>query len=110
MKRIIIIAALLLCGCVKGQQDLVHKVDSCISQLNGSVYSFGLTQSGKDTIDGYYTVTPIGRLVVVRINEYVDSDEYEKLRKVLERRYKSDSRVRSVYINKKGTVVVDCRN
>ena len=45
------------------------------------------------TTDGLYKVMPIGRLINVRIEESVDKDEYEKLRKDLENHYKKDVRV-----------------
>ena len=52
----------------------------------------------------------MGRLIIVKIEEYVPDDKYEALRKDLERHYKKDSRVNRVYINQGGTVVIDCRN
>ena len=52
----------------------------------------------------------MGRLIIVKIEEYVPDEKYESLRKSLEKRYKRDSRVNKVYINQGGTVVIDCRN
>ena len=71
--------------------------------LGGSKYA-------ETTTDRLYTVTPIGRLVNVKIQKVVSNKEYESLRKGLEKHYKNDSRVNKVYINQGGTIMVDCRN
>ena len=62
------------------------------------------------TGDSKYSVTPMGRLIIVKNEEYVSNDKYESLRKDLERHYKNDRRVNRVYISQGGTVVIDCRN
>jgi len=70
----------------------------------------GLKGDEKKTEDGKVTVCAVGKLIIVKL-EYVAKDgEYEALRDHLKDRYKDNSRVRDVYINKGGTVVIDCRN
>ena len=62
------------------------------------------------TSDGRYMVTPIGRLIVVKILEVVSNDVYEELKDNLTRHYRNDYRVNGVYINGAGTIAIDCRN
>jgi len=60
--------------------------------------------------DGMYQITPIGRLVNVKILANVPSSDYENLKEELKQHYKNDFRVRDVYICGGGTVMIDCRN
>ena len=116
MKRISVIVcvlvALVFSSC-ENKMELYKQVDYFVEQL-GSYYSrydaFG--NHSTDVLCGTttYSVSPMGRLIFVKIDKYVPDTEYEKLRKSLERRYKNDNRVNKVYINRNGTVVVDCRN
>ena len=112
MKKISLICmlTLMMSSCVKEQSDLVDAVNHYIESFN-TIHSYGIvSRESKVTTNGTYTVSPIGRLVIVKINEPVGTEEYEKLQKVLSRRFKSNRCVRNVYINQGGTVVVDCRN
>ncbi len=71
-------------------------------------------KTGKDyvryTKDNEYKVTPIGRMINVRIERYAEMEEYEDLRDALKSHYSNDSRVHDVFINELGTVMIDCRN
>lgn len=92
--------------------NLYEQTDYFVDQLSTTYQSYGLQglSEKKTTKDGKYSVTPVGRLIIVKIEEYVSDDKYESLRKDLERHYKNDHRVNRVYINQGGTVVIDCRN
>lgn len=92
--------------------NLYEQTDYFVEQLSTTYQSYGLQglSEKRTTEDGKYSATPMGRLIIVKIEEYVSDDKYETLRKDLERHYKKDSRVNRVYINQGGTVVIDCRN
>ncbi|MDD7456141.1 MAG: ABC transporter [Bacteroidales bacterium] len=91
---------------------LYEQTDYFVEQLTTTYQSYGLQglSEKRTTKDGKYSATPMGRLIIVKIEEYVSDDKYESLRKDLERHYKNDRRVNRVYINQGGTVVIDCRN
>ena len=48
-----------------------------------------------------YSVTPMGRLINDKIEDYVPDSEYEKLRKALAKHTKGDRHVNKVYIYKR---------
>lgn len=104
---------ILFVGCSQSKKELFKETDAFVESLTTTYESYGL-MGGKDysktTSDGLYTITPIGRLINVKIEKVVDDKEYEELREDLEEHYKSDSRVNKVYINKGGTIMIDCRN
>ena len=100
-------------GCSPSKKELYKETDAFVQSLSTTYQSYGLlggTNHSKTTSDGLYTVTPIGRLINVKIQKVVSDDEYEKLRKDLEKHYKNDKRVNNVYICGAGTVMIDCRN
>lgn len=94
------------------RSNLYEETDYFVNQLSTAYQSYGLQgiSDKRITDDRKYSVTPIGRLIIVKFEDYASSDEYEKLRKDLENHYKKDYRVNKVYINQGGTVVIDCRN
>lgn len=115
MKKIIIfiLISLILCSCNLGKQELYKQTDFFVEQLQTTYSSYGLLGGMDDvryTNDGYYKITPIGRLINVRIEEGVDDTEYEKLLNSLKRHYSNDNRVNDVYICGYGTIMIDCRN
>ena len=103
---------LFLCASCNSRSDLYEQTDYFVTQLSATYQSYGLQglSDKRFTKDRKYGVTPMGRLIIVRFEQYATSDEYESLRKDLERHYKKDHRVNRVYINQGGTVVIDCRN
>ena len=109
MKKYVLLLtlAIALSGCVKEQSALTSAVDYYVEQLSTLVQSYGLR--GDTTETEIYSISALGRLVVVKINEPASEEEYAKLEKFLERKYKSNPAVSRVYINQGGTVVVDCR-
>lgn len=102
----------LLSSSCNSHKDMFKQTDYFVGQLTTYYSSYGLQglSEKRYTSDRKYSVTPMGRLVIVRIEDYAPSSEYEKLRKTLEKHYKGDHRVNQVYINQAGTVVIDCRN
>lgn len=116
MKRISIIicvlVALVFTSC-ENKRELYKQVDLFVEQLNTQYARYDVLGNHSTKVvcgNTSYRVSPMGRLIIVKIDKYVPDSEYEKLRKSLERRYKNDDRVNEVYINRNGTVVVDCRN
>ena len=115
MKKILIcfVGLILIIGCSESKKELYKVTDALVQSLETTYKSYGLL-GGKDhsktTNDGLYTITPIGRLINVKIQKAVDDEEYKSLRKSLEAHYKNDSRVNKVYINQGGTIIIDCRN
>ena len=103
--------ALLHASC-STHSNLYEQTDYFVDQLSTTYQSYGLRgpSEKRTTKDGKYSATPMGRLIIVKIEEYVSDDKYKSLRKDLERHYKNDHRVNRVYINQGGTVVIDCRN
>ena len=93
--------------------SMKKQTDFFIEQLQTTYSSYGLF-GGMDDVryanDGYYKITPIGRLINVRIEEGVDDKEYESLLNALKRHYSNDNRVNNVYICGYGTIMIDCRN
>jgi uncharacterized protein YcfL len=115
MKKLILLLLIsfLLTGCSGSKKELYTATDKFVSSLTTDYQSYGMLggiEQSVTTSDGLYTITPIGRLINVKIQKVVDKDVYEDLRKDLENHYKNDSRVNSVYICKAGTVMIDCRN
>lgn len=110
--KTIIIAFLAICATSCVNSELYKKTDYFVEQLNGQYERYGILDASsysQHTEDGKYVVTPIGRLVCVKILDNPSADKYESLRKSLERHYKGDPRVKSVYVNAGGTVMIDCR-
>ena len=116
MKRVLLLCLsalfLALFGACSSRSNLYEHTDYFVNQLSTTYQSYGLQglSEKRTTRDSKYSVTPMGRLIIVKIEEYVSDDKYESLRKDLERHYKNDRRVNRVYINQGGTVVIDCRN
>ncbi|WP_433813085.1 hypothetical protein [Flavobacterium johnsoniae] len=112
MKKIILLfITITIFGC-SNKNELYKETDSFVQSLQTEYKSYGLfpDKYSKTTSDGLYTISPIGRLVNVKIQKIVSSEEYENLKKDLEDHYKGDTRVNNIYICKAGTIMIDCRN
>ena len=112
MKKIILLfITITIFGC-SGKSELFKETDSFVHSLQTKYESYGIfgNKYSKTTSDGLYTISPIGRLVNVKIQKVASSEEYEDLKKDLEDHYKDDHRVNSVYICQAGTIMIDCRN
>ena len=93
--------------------ELFEITDGFVENLETKYESYGVfggLDYTKYTKDKEYQVTPMGRMIIVKIQHYADADEYESLRKALESHYSGDSRVNQVYRNQGGTLMIDCRN
>ena len=115
MKRLIVLFSALivaLTSCSSEKQDLYEKADYFVNSLYTDYESYGILGGvdTEDTKNRYYKITPVGRLINVRIEKDTDSKEYEKLKTDLTRHFKNNPRVNKVYICKAGTVMIDCRN
>ena len=114
MKKLLIILVSLtfLIGCSSNKKELYKITDYFVESLETTYESYGITGMNhtKTTESGLYKVTPIGRLINVKIQEVVNNDVYEDLKEDLESHYRNDKRVNDVYINQGGTIMIDCRN
>lgn len=94
-------------------KELCEITDYFVDQLSTKYESYGIA-GGFDhvrfTRDRRYKVTPIGRMINVRIEKSMPRSSYNELRRNLSKYYKNNRRVNSVYINKAGTIMIDCRN
>lgn len=90
--------------------SLFSRTDYFIDMLD-TVYdrydAFG--SKSQDSSDGKYTVTPMGRLIVVKKKASAGSVSYADIESALTNHYKTNSKVKDVYQNNGGTVTIDCR-
>ena len=115
MKKLLVISSIILglISCSSDKKELYEKTDYFVESLSTTYQRYGLLdikENSKTTEDGLYTITPIGRLINVKVNKYVSSDDYESLKESLLNHYENNSKVNDVYICKAGTIMVDCRN
>lgn len=86
--------------------DMYKNISKEITAIStGSIYGL----SGNSRVSKGHTVTRLGKLVIVKINNPESSEQYDFLRWQIATFYKFNDRVHDVYINEMGTVVVDCR-
>lgn len=91
-------------------KSLFSKTDYFIDMLDKIYERYdALGSKSTKTSDGKWTVTPMGRLIIVKNNRSSSSVEYNNVRDALSDYYKSNYKVKDVYINKNGTVTIDCR-
>ncbi len=110
---ICIIGLFFIIGCSQSKTELYEKTDAFVQSLETTYESYGVfggLRHAVTTSDGLYQISPIGRLINVKILKAVSGDEYEELREDLEDHYDGDARVNKVYICNAGTVMIDCRN
>jgi len=103
----------LLIGCSSANKELFEKTDEFVQSLDTEYESYGLLgglEHATTTSDGQFKITPTGRLINVKIMKVVPDEEYEELRQDLEEHYENDKRVNKVYVNRGGTIIIDCRN
>lgn len=111
MKKItLLLIVIAIFGC-STKNELYKETDSFVESLQTEYESYGFSPEkySKTTSDGLYTISPIGRLINVKIQKIVRTEKYEALKNDLEDHYKGDSRVNSVYICQAGTIMIDCR-
>lgn len=97
-----------LFSCVN--RDLYTRTDYFVNSLYTTYESFGLMESSVYSNNDYYKITPIGRLINVRIEKDVNDNQYKKLLKQIKRHYKNNWKVKNVYICNGGTIIIDCRH
>lgn len=90
--------------------SLFSKTDYFIDMLD-EVYEHydALGKRSSETSDYKYTVTPMGRLIIVKIKSSTSSVTYTEVKDALARHYKNNKKVKDVFINNGGTVTIDCR-
>jgi len=113
IRFILIVTIFLIFSCSPSKSELFKKTDAFVQSLQTTYESYGIFGSEKyavTTSDGLYKISPIGRLINVKIQNVVSDAEYEELREDLEDHYEGDHRVNKVYICQAGTVMIDCRN
>lgn len=90
---------------------LFAKTDYFIDMLD-EVYehydAFG--SEATETSDGKFTVTPMGRLIIVKKNSYATDITYTDVKEALEEHYRNNRKVNEIYINNGGTITIDCRD
>ena len=107
------ISLIFIVGCNTSKNELYEKTDAFVQSLETTYESYGVLGGlnyAVTTSDGLYQISPIGRLINVKILKAVSRDEYEELREDLEDHYDGDTRVNDVYISNAGTIMIDCRN
>lgn len=110
---IVFMSLVFVIGCSPSKKELYERTDSLVQSLETTYESYGLlggSSHSQTSSDGLYKITPLGRLINVKIQKVVSDEEYEELREELEDHYKNDYRVNRVYICQAGTVMIDCRN
>lgn len=114
MKKLFVLIMILgLSSCSFNKSELYKITDSFVESLSTTYERYGLLNSSdnsKTTKNGEYTITPIGRLINVKINKSVSIEEYESLKESLLTHYKGNTKVNDVYISNAGTIMIDCRN
>ncbi len=115
MKKITILAFItfLLINCNVKNNELFSKTDSFVDSLQTKYERYGLfdvKENSVKTSDSLYAITPIGRLINVKLLIPAEGSEYEELKNDLANHYKDDKRVNDVYICGSGTIMIDCRN
>lgn len=103
----------LITGCSPSKSELFKETDSFVESLQTTYESYGIlggSEYAKTTSDGLYTITPVGRLINVKIQKVAESGEYEELKQDLKEHYEGYTKVDDVYICQAGTIMIDCRN
>ena len=103
----------IILGCSQSKSELFKETDFFVESLNTTYESYGMlggSEHTKTTSDGLYTITPIGRLINVKIQKVAERGEYENLKEELKEHYDGNTKVNDVYICQAGTIMIDCRN
>lgn len=116
MKNKILILSIylfIIIGCSPSKNELFKETDSFVESLQTAYESYGIlggSEHTKTTTDGLYTITPVGRLINVKIQKVAENGEYEELKQDLKDHYEGNPKVNDVYICQAGTIMIDCRN
>lgn len=116
MKHTLLLLSLslfILTACSQSKSELFKESDSFVESLDTTYESYGIlggADNAKTTSDGLYTITPIGRLINVKIQKAAEEGEYEALKQDFKDHYEGNTKVNDVYICQAGTIMIDCRN
>ncbi len=115
IKKILLytLCLLIINSCSLNKSELFEETDFFVESLNTTYESYGIlgvSEYSKTTSDGLYTITPMGRLINIKIQKVVENSEYEELKQELKDHYKNNIKVNDVYICQAGTIMIDCRN
>lgn len=89
---------------------LFLKTDHFIDMLDTVYEKYdALGKKATDTSDGKFTVTPMGRLIIVKRKALASDITYSQVQTALQNHYKNKSKVKDVFLNNGGTVTIDCR-
>lgn len=89
---------------------LYAKTDHFVDMLDTVYESYdALGKKATNTSDGKFTVTPLGRLILVKKKASASDISYTQVQSALKNHYKNKSKVRDVFLNQGGTVTIDCR-
>lgn len=89
---------------------LFLKTDHFIDMLDTVYEKYdALGKKATDTSDGKFTVTPMGRLIIVKKKALASDITYSQVQTALQNHYKNKSKVKDVFLNNGGTVTIDCR-
>lgn len=90
--------------------SLFAKTDHFVDMLDAIYERYdAYGKKAADSSDGKFTVTPIGRLIIVKKKSSASDITYSEVQSALEEHYKNESKVNDVFINSGGTVTIDCR-
>ena len=98
---------------IEPNTELYQITDDFVGLLQTTYETYGMLgglEHKKYTKDSLYRVMPFGRLINVRIESVVNDDEYETLKNKIKKHYENNIYVNDVYICRKGTIMIDCRN
>ena len=96
---------------MKSFSSLFSRTDYFIDMLDTVYEHYDILGSeAKDSYDGKYTVTPIGRLIIVKKKAAAGTITYTEIESALKTHYKNKYKVNDVYQNNGGTITIDCRN
>ena len=113
MKKIItliicmVLTIVTLSSCTKEKHQLIKLTDQYVENIHINIGLFDVPSD--NTPNGTWKVGRVGRMVIVKCNEYIEPTEYERVKNMLQRRYKNKTSVRNVFINGGGTITIDCR-
>ena len=116
MKKVLIITSLIslfLIGLFLQQsKKLINSTDYFVEELDVKYSSYGILNDYNQSTEFFnlpIVVTPIGRVFIVKVDEYVDDNKYKMIETILKNHYRNDNRVNDVYRNNGGTITIDCR-
>ena len=108
---IYVLSLFFLLACSSERKELFKETDAFIKSLEVFNESYGVIGGGNysiTTTDGRYKITPFGRLIKIKIQENPNQKKYEELKIDFANYYQNDDRVKKVFIEKNGPLLIDC--